>query len=62
VHIVFWLFIGIPALIMAYGVVRTAYQLVTRTMPYELTELDEFGLVVVVLGLGFGVVWYFTFT
>jgi hypothetical protein len=31
-------------------------------MPYELTELDEFGLVVVVLGLGFGVVWYFTFT
>jgi hypothetical protein len=31
-------------------------------MPYELTELDEFGLVVVVLGLGFGAVWYFTFT
>ena len=58
----FWLFIGIPALIMAYGVVRTAYRLATRTMPYELTELDEFGLVVVVLGLGFGAVWYFTFT
>ena len=51
------LFVGIPALAMVYGVVRTAYRLVTRTMPYELTELDHFGLVAIVLGVGFGVIW-----
>jgi hypothetical protein len=32
--ILFMLFIGIPTLATVYGVVRTAYRLVTRTMPY----------------------------
>ena len=47
-HIFFWLFIGIPALVMAYGVVRTAYRLVRGTMSYEPTELDAFGLTFIV--------------
>jgi hypothetical protein len=57
--ILFMLFIGIPALVMAYGVVRTAYRLMTGTMAYELTELDEFGLVVIVVLVPLGLLWWF---
>ena len=53
----FWFFIGIPALIAMYAVVRTAYRLVTGTMSYGPTELDYFGLVVVFLGVAFGLAW-----
>ena len=58
-RLIFWMFVGIPALIAAYGIARTAVRLARGTFPSEPSDLDAFGLIVVICGIMIFATWLF---